>query len=300
MGNLALTIVGAGASLLSIGLGALYALQEHLLYFPNMPTRDYEETPRDYLMAYDDASILTQDGVLLHAWLIKQPDPTAAPTLLYFHGNAGNIAHRLKDARSMYSMVRCNILMLSYRGYGESQGRPGEKGFVVDAQAALQYVQMHPEVGNTPVFAFGRSIGGAVALALADRQDSNRQPIRGLILENTFTSINAMIDVVMPPYLGFLKWMNRNRWESRRRIESMQTPILFISGLQDELVPPAHMQELFKAATQSRYKKIELIANGTHNDTWFRGGNAYYFAIADFVDHVRRKLAPSADASCDA
>jgi hypothetical protein len=187
------------------------------------------------------------------------------------------------DVRSFYESG-FNVLMVSYRGYGNSEGRPSESGLKLDARAALMYAQDRADVLDTKrIFIFGRSIGGAVAIATAAA--AKPREVAGIVIENSFTSIDDMIDVVLPP-LKLVKCFNRNRWNSMQMITTLETPMLFISGLRDQLVPPKHMQDLYDAAVKCRRREFHTVANGTHNDTWFRGGSAYRAAIRNFVAAV--------------
>ncbi|KAG8986524.1 hypothetical protein FRB90_003951 [Tulasnella sp. 427] len=169
---------------------------------------------------------------------------TSRPTVLIFHANAGNLGHRLPLARLFYDQMRCNVFMLSYRGYGLSEGSPSEKGLRTDAQAALDFVLEHPLLKETPIIVFGQSIGGAVSIDLASR---NPDAIHALILENTFTSIPDLIPTVMP-YLSSVSFLCHQVWPSSTSIAKIppSTPMLMISGLQDELVPPSHMKRLWE------------------------------------------------------
>ncbi|KAK4527919.1 hypothetical protein GAYE_SCF46G5852 [Galdieria yellowstonensis] len=268
----AVTLIGSAAA-------GLYIFQENLLYHPSIPTRRYEENPNDYLMAYRDIFLETEDSIRIHCWLVLQSNSRNAPTFLYFHGNAGNISHRLSDVQHFYSKVGCNVFMVSYRGYGESEGRPSEKGIRLDADAALRFIRSCELVDPRQIFVFGRSIGGAVAIYLAHKF---QRELRGVVVENTFTSIDDMIDYVLPA-LRWCKFLNRNKWNSAALVPALTCPILFLSGLRDELVPPKLMQQLYNLATRSAYRQMVTFADGTHNDTWFRGGSAYYDAIATFV-----------------
>eukprot|EP00871_Galdieria_phlegrea_P001398 jgi/Galph1/2259/GphlegSOOS_G950.1 len=272
----------AGVTLLGSALAGLYIFQENLLYHPNIPTRKYEETPSDYLMTYRDIFLETEDGTRIHGWLVLQPNSRKVPTFVYFHGNAGNISHRLSDVQHFYSKVGCNVFMVSYRGYGDSEGRPSEKGIKLDAHAAFRFARSCEMIDPRQLFLFGRSIGGAVVIALAHRF---QKEIRGIVVENTFTSIDDMIDHVLP-VLQWFKFLNRNKWNSATLVPSLTVPILFLSGLRDELVPPRLMRQLYESATSSKYHQLVTFADGTHNDTWFRGGSAYYDAISSFVEKV--------------
>lgn len=166
------------------------------------------------------------------------------PTVMIFHANAGNLGHRLPLARLFYDQMRCNVFMLSYRGYGLSEGSPSEKGLRMDAQAALDFVLEHPLLKETPILLYGQSIGGAVAIDLASR---NPDAIHALILENTFTSIPDLIPTVLP-YLSSVSFLCHQVWPSSTSIAKIptSTPILMISGLEDEVVPPIHMKKLWE------------------------------------------------------
>ncbi|KAK4529465.1 hypothetical protein CCYA_CCYA01G0322 [Cyanidiococcus yangmingshanensis] len=311
---MALLVPILGATLGIAGLlgGALYLKQEKLLYLPQIPSRRYEAYPDQFEgLSYQDVTLLAGDGTRIHAWLVQpvRVDTEKRPrvTVVYFHGNAGNLSHRLPDVRNLVAFCRCNVLMVSYRGYGESTGSPSEQGFKMDASAALDFclnaskaaesgesgIATAPE-NNSPmcridsdlVYVFGRSIGGAVALWLARKYGSK---VRGVIVENTFTSVNDMIDVVFPRGLRWLKRLNRNQWNSLALVSKIRPPVLFISGRQDELVPPAQMDALYNAchAGSCMLCRMVYIRNGTHNDTWYRGGEQYYQAIADFIQETR-------------
>ncbi len=213
---------GIGASVVA----GLYAFQEKLLYHPSIPTREYENTPADFNLPYRDVDFVAADGTRLHAWLIMQEHaPRSAATFIYFHGNAGNIGHRLHDVQEWYSRGY-NLFMVSYRGYGNSEGEPSEKGLAMDADAAVSYLsEQEDEVNRERIYLFGRSIGGAVAMAAASGKYANR--IRGMVIENSFTSIDEMIDVVLPA-LRFFKFLNRNKWNNKKRLKDVKAPTLFI------------------------------------------------------------------------
>ncbi|GAB0498796.1 hypothetical protein MMPV_010149 [Pyropia vietnamensis] len=316
-------IAATGAiSLVGATIGALVLFQERLLYHPGIPSRAHEGNPADYGLTFSDVPLVAADGTLLHAWLLHAPSPgggrlgssgpagrrrAAGPaTVLYFHGNAGNISHRLPDAVRWVRDVGVHVLLVSYRGYGQSQGSPTEAGLRQDAQAALDWALAGgggggrsrqrvpaPAIDPSRVWVFGRSLGGAVGLALAA---ANPPPaLAGVIVENTFTSINSMIDVVLPP-LRWAKPLNRNVWDSAGVVGRLDLPMLFMSGADDELVPPRMMKALYERATAGGWgrKKMVVIAGGTHNDTWYVGGDAYYSAIREFVERAASAAASAA------
>jgi pimeloyl-ACP methyl ester carboxylesterase len=240
-----------------IFVGVLYYNQESLLYFPNPPgfpvTPDQNPlgfaSPDEYTndgkfisknrktsvkpeekIQFEEKMVETEDGIQIHTWLLLQEDNEINhhPTLIYFHGNAGNMGFRLKNAVDMFSKVKMNILMMDYRGYGRSSGKPTEKGLKQDADSVLKYAASHPKLKGCPVIVFGRSLGGAVAFYLANKFP---ELVHGIVVENTFLSIGAMVDILMP-FLSPLKSLVLNiDWGSDSIIGNILQPIFFISGI---------------------------------------------------------------------
>jgi abhydrolase domain-containing protein 13 len=120
---------------------------------------------------------------------------------------------------------------------------------------------------------FGRSLGGAVSLYLAEKFPDW---VQGVIVENTFLSVSAMVDALMPFLVPIKQFVLNIKWNSDEKIAAVKQPILFISGDADELVPPAHMQALYALAAASVHRDFYSVTGGTHNDTWERGGVEYY------------------------
>ncbi|CAO3650107.1 unnamed protein product [Mucor hiemalis] len=187
----------------------------------------------------------------MHNYIILQPDvgkARRAPTILYFHvkttakiANAGNMGHRLPIAKILHNRFECNVVMLSYRGYGKSEGSPNEKGLRIDAQTMLDFVRGHHILKDTPLVAYGQSIGGAVAIDLVSR---NEDSFSGLMIENTFLSLPKLIPSVMP-FLKHFTFLCHQQWASEKSIRHIvKTPILFLAGAKDELIPPFHMAPL--------------------------------------------------------
>ncbi|KAI9261579.1 Alpha/Beta hydrolase protein [Phascolomyces articulosus] len=208
-------------------------------------------------------------------------DPKEAsdvPTILYFHANAGNMGHRLPIAKVFHERHRCNVVMLSYRGYGLSEGKPNEKGLRIDAQTLLDYVQAHPILKKTLLIAYGQSIGGAVAIDLVSR---NEDCFSGLIVENTFLSVPKLIPHVLP-VLKHFTFLCHQHWPSENSVKKIQkTPVLFLSGACDELVPPHHMRRLFDQCSSRVSKDWVQFPHGMHNDTCMQTG--YFTAIGNFL-----------------
>eukprot|EP00698_Gefionella_okellyi_P010293 TRINITY_DN2663_c0_g1_i1.p1 TRINITY_DN2663_c0_g1~~TRINITY_DN2663_c0_g1_i1.p1 ORF type:complete len:299 (-),score=49.36 TRINITY_DN2663_c0_g1_i1:46-942(-) len=265
-------------AVLAVSLGALFKFQSRLLYFPQMPTRDHIAEPHHYHMQHEDVQFQAKDGEKLHGWLLRDADKSPrAGTMIYFHGNAGNISMRLAHAAPFVRRYGMNVFLVSYRGYGKSTGIPSETGLRMDAQAALDYIRARDDLNRDKIVLFGESLGGAVTLDLASR---NSDALAGVIVENTFTSIADMIDTVMP-IMKLFKPLATERWRSLEDcIPTITAPILFVSGLSDELVPAAQMAKLH-TASKSADKTLLTFEGGDHNGTWMRPG--YFEQIGEWL-----------------
>ncbi|ETI54671.1 hypothetical protein, variant 3 [Phytophthora nicotianae CJ01A1] len=222
-----------------------------------------------------------KDGVKINAWLMKQKEHTTRPTLIFFHGNAGNIGYRLPNAVQLFRKVGVNVLLVDYRGFGHSEGTPSEEGIKLDAEAVLDAMHARTDIDSSKLVAFGRSLGGAVSVYLAEKEPSR---VAAVVLENTFLSISAMVDALMP-FLSYVKpLVLRMDWNNERAIQKIKQPILFIAGMQDELVPHSHMEKLRSLAASSQRVVWFPVPGGTHNDSWLRGGDKYYSELRQFLD----------------
>lgn len=254
-------------------------------YFPEiggLPRRP-KDNPRNYRspeehgVPFEDHYIACSDGVAIHAWLLKYRDDS--PTILFFHGNAGNIGLRLPNALQMMRNLQANIMMVEYRGYGDSDSvPPTEEGLKLDALAALDFTARH--LPKSSIYAFGRSLGGAVAIDLAMKRPDK---LAGVIVENTFTSISDMVDCLMPWLAPIKPFVLTIGWNSKQALAASRPklPFLFLAGGQDELVPHSHMLELYRLAPVGSI--LHIIPNGTHNESWLRGGVEYWDAWRRFL-----------------
>ncbi len=285
--NTSTTFVG----IVGLVLALLYKFQDNMLYFPDIPgmqchsPKDNPEGYRDPMesgnVPYENVMIPTSDGEKIHAWLMLQKHNAAnSPTLIYFHGNAGNMGFRVPNGIEMYARCGLNILMMDYRGFGDSSGVPNEKGIEMDADAVLKFALNHPKLVGSPIILFGRSLGGAVSISLAHR---NPGLIAAIVVENTFLSISAMVDVLLP-WVSFAKnLVLRIGWDNEARIGDLTCAMLFISGDADELVPPPQMKKLYDLATKSSFRDFYSILGGGHNDSFLKAGVTYYRRLRDFV-----------------
>ncbi|KAL8641547.1 MAG: hypothetical protein Q9228_001667 [Teloschistes exilis] len=260
-----------------------------IIYPRNLPlgARTEEGLPRPDrfgISDYEDVRFPTPDGETLNAFFIRPSNKRIAKklTILMFHGNAGNIGHRVPIAKVLEEHIGCNVFMLEYRGYGLSTGTPDEDGINIDTQTALDYIRNQDETRNDKIIVYGESIGGACAIRLvANSQDAG--DVLGLILINTFTSIRKLIPSAFPP-AKYIAFMCHQYWNSEEVLpEITKIPILFMSGLKDEIVPPSHMKELY-AGCRTRKKIWRDFPNGTHNETL---AEPYFF---DYIVHFVREL----------
>jgi abhydrolase domain-containing protein 13 len=190
-----------------------------------------------HLHDYEDLRLATRDGQRLAAFYIRAPAGARRSnvTVLMFHGNAGNIGHRLPIVRMLIHSVGCNVFMLEYRGYGMSTGEPDEAGINIDAQTALDYLRSREDTRTHSLIVYGQSLGGAVSTRLvAKNQDGGN--VAGLVLENTFLSMRKLIPSVIPP-AKYLAMLCHQVWPSENYMPRIRVPILFLSGMQDEIVP---------------------------------------------------------------
>ncbi|OMJ93573.1 hypothetical protein SteCoe_3408 [Stentor coeruleus] len=263
----------------------LYFYQDKMIYQPNpvminLPTPDLNpegyRNPGERGIPYQDEFIQTSDGFRIHAWFMKRPEQDAA-TIIYFHGNAGNLGFRLDIYETLYKTVKTNVLAVSYRGYGYSEGKPNEIGLNLDSEAVMKHI-FDSSVNKNKIFVFGASLGGAVAIYVAQKFPN----IRGIMIENTFTSLPELVDHLMPKIAWMKSLILRNYWPSIQRLPFVNCKILFIAGVKDELIPHAHMLELYKIAKDEQ-KEIFLIQDGDHNMSWKIAGPEFSVRVESFI-----------------
>lgn len=244
-----------------------FLFQKRLTFFPE---RGLSASPRDAGLLFEDVSVVAEDGVRLHAWWVPHAEARAA--VLFFHGNAGNISHRL-DTLRFWHELGFSILIFDYRGYGDSEGEISESGTQTDARAVWRYLT--DVRGHAPgeIVLFGRSLGAAVAIELATHVHS-----AGLIVESAFTTMADMARRAYP-WLP-VRWLLRMRFESLQRIQQIDTPKLFVHSTDDEVVPYDMGRTLFEAA---RGPKRFVPIHGTHGDGWLQSGTVYRDGVAAFV-----------------
>ncbi len=249
----------------------LYLLQPKMLY---IPYKGIEAVPSEVGLQYEDVVFDTEDGLQIYGWYVPCAD--ARHTLLFCHGNAGNISHRL-DSLSIFNTLGMNCLIFDYRGYGQSQGKPTEKGTYLDARAAYDWLVSQKAVQPKSIVLFGRSLGAAVACQLATEIDCD-----GLVLESAFTSF-ADIGKHYYPILP-VKTFARFDYDTLGKISQVHCPILVIQSPQDEIIPYSMGQKLYDAAGQpKRFLQIQ----GDHNEGFLESKALYLNGWTDWLGSLQ-------------
>ncbi len=264
-----LVIVGGYCAL------ALYVflMQPKLIYYPGVPGRTLEATPAVIGMDYEELTLSTTDGEQLHAWFI--PHPQARATLLFAHGNAGNISHRL-DSIQVFHDLGLNVLIFDYRGYGQSTGKPGENGTYRDADAAWAYLTETRGIDPGKIILFGRSLGAAVIADLATRTVP-----AGVILESAFLSVPDMAATIYP-WLP-VRWLASYRYDNGDKVTRITQPLLIIHSRGDEIIPFEQGERLFRQASEPK-QFLEL--RGRHNDGFYVSRDEYLAALGAFLERI--------------
>jgi uncharacterized protein len=266
-------VIGASALtgflVLLIGLGGC-RLDREFIYHPDRPI---PATPEAAGLPYEDVYYKTVDGVRLNGWFV--PSSGSTEVLIWFHGNAGNIGHRVENLRRMHDELGVSVFIFDYREYGRSEGSVSEEGTYEDARASLEYLKSRTGLSSERIIYFGRSLGSAVAVELA-----LEAPPRALILESPMTSIRDMARAVLP-YLptGFLI---QTEYDSLSKIGKIHRPVLILHGDGDDVVPFEQGRRLFERANEP--KTFYTIPGASHNNTYLVGGKPYWEAWKKFLN----------------
>ena len=256
----------------------IWARQAHFIF---RPERDISNTPADYQLPFEDVFVTVKEvsdqKERIHAWWIPSDDQKNR-TLIYLHGSALNIAANITHARR-FRNLGFSVLLVSYRGYGKSDGIfPNEDQVYSDARAAWVYLVNERDIEPGSVYIYGHSLGGAVAIQLA----LDHPEAAGLIVESAFTSIPDMARV-MPKYRMLpISLIVNQRFDSINKVEQLQVPVLYIHGTNDTLVPYEMSRKLFEQTASP--KRLKFIPGGGHNNSAAVGGEAYLEAVREFVE----------------
>ena len=251
---------------------ALFFLQGHLVFYPS---RDVFVTPATAGLEFEDVWMRSANGERVHGWWL--PGAPDALALIFFHGNAGNVSHRLESLQ-IFRRLGLQVLIIDYRGFGLSDGAPGERATYEDAELAWRHVTESRAIPADRVVLFGRSLGGGVATWLA----SQHEPA-GLMLESTFSSVPDLASQIYPIFP--VRWLARIRYPTRERLAQVRCPVLIVHSADDELIPYSHGEALYAAAATS---KTFLRLRGGHNDGFLTSGSDYTDGLRRFLDKLTK------------
>jgi fermentation-respiration switch protein FrsA (DUF1100 family) len=252
----------------SLILVIVYFRQERMLYFPE---KEIWQTPDNISLNYDEINFKTKDGVNISGWYI--PAEKEKGVLLFCHGNAGNISHRL-DSIKIFNSLNLSVLIFDYRGYGKSEGKPSEFGTYLDAEAVWDYLVNVKRKSSESIILFGRSLGGAVAAEIAMRKKT-----AALIIESCFTSVPDL-GKTFYPWLP-IKFLSKFKYSTIDKIGSINCPKLIIHSPEDEIISFRHGEVLYEKAFQP---KDFLKIKGGHNEGFLLSGKTYSDGIKMFLE----------------
>lgn len=253
------------------GLAALlFLFQDSLAYYPQIG-REIYATPREHGLDYEPLSLATPDGERLDAWLV--PAPRSRGVVLFLHGNAGNLSHRM-DSIVMFHRLGYSVLIFDYRGYGRSTGKPSEAGLYRDAQTAWDHLTRQRGIPPGRIVIFGESLGGAMAAWLAARERPG-----ALVLSSVLISAPELA-ADLYPWLP-TRWLLRMRYDTRAALAEARCPVLVAHSPNDEIIPFRHGQTLFEAAAEP---KVFLPLAGGHNDGFIFMRAEWVNVLAGFLN----------------
>ena len=244
----------------------LYIKQPAMVFYP---LAEVDVTPKDWGLSYEDVELSLKNNIKISGWYL--PHVQADKTVLFFHGNGGNISHR-GDSLYIFHKLKFNVLIIDYVGYGNSEGIPSEQDLYQSANAAWQYLVSIKKTKPENIIIFGRSLGGAVAVDLASRVKAG-----GLILESTFSSVRDLVEIAFPILSPFIYL--RYSFDSLSKIKNISVPTLVIHSPEDGVIPFELGVKLFKGLNT---EKDFLQIRGSHNDGFMQSISSYIPSIRTF------------------
>lgn len=256
------------------GLFFLYVryLESKSIFFPS---KVIEAIPSEFNLAFDDVYLLTADSVKIHGWFI--PYDGAKYTLLFCHGNGGNISNRF-DKIFFFRQLKLNILIIDYHGYGKSSGKPSESAIYLDAKAALEYLTEQRNISLSNIILYGESLGAAAVIDVASKVNP-----AALIVEGAFSSGRDMGKILYPYFPDFVF---PNIFDSIRKVKEVKAPILFIHSRDDEVIPFGLAKKLYNAVSGPK-QFVEI--SGAHNDSVIVSKEKCLAEINKFIRELKKQ-----------
>lgn len=240
------------------------------------PTREIEYLPNQMGLEFEEIFFKTSDNLDINGWFISRPN--ARYTLLFCHGNAGNISHRLEKLKFFHSLG-LNIFIFDYRGYGKSEGSPSENGIYQDTLACYQYL-LSRKIAPEQIIGFGESLGSTAIIDLAFQKE-----LGGLIIEGGFSSAKDMVRAIYSPLLPY--WIFASRFDNLNKIKSVKTSKLIIHSINDEIIPYKLGRRLYEFAAEP---KEFLQIHGGHNLCFFESSDILKEKISNFINQLQKDL----------
>ncbi len=248
---------------------SIRSIEKKSLYYP---LREIDGTPRDIGLDYEDVRVMTRDGVRISGWFI--PSGSSRATLIFSHGNGGNISHRLEKIKILNGLG-LDVLIFDYRGYGGSKGSPSEKGLYLDAEAVYDYLVNQKKIPARKIVGYGESLGGAVIIDLAGKHE-----LGGIIVEGAFSSVRDIAKRYFPLVPSFVY---KTTFDSYKKIRNVGYPKLHIHSTADEVVPFDLGEKLFDNASEPK-EFVKL--HGGHNDSFIISQDVFASKIDSFIQSL--------------
>ena len=277
-----ISLLTVAASIYVLLALTLYLLQGKMVFLSNLPGRALTASPGNIGLEYEDVYLTTSDDERLHGWYA--PASKSKGVVLFFHGNAGNISHRL-DSIGIFQQLGLDTFIIDYRGYGQSTGKTTEQGTYLDAQAAWSYLVEKRGIPADRIIIFGRSLGGAIGTWLG----AQHAPA-AVIIESSFTSGVDMARRLYP-FLP-VRLITRLRYPVAQYASRLECPVLVVHSRNDEIIPFAMGQSIFAAVKQ---RKSFLELRGDHNNGFYISRHDYFEGMNSFIESVLGPGGPPAD-----
>jgi hypothetical protein len=255
----------------------LFLFQRSVIYYPHKLDKQFRFPP--YVPGLEEVFITCDDGCVINGLFV--PGRTDKPTVLIFHGNAGNITHRDFLLRE-FSRLGCAVLLIDYHGYGKSEGTPTEINLYGDARASLEWLATRKKVMPDRMVLYGESLGCGVAIELA-----TRHRFRGLVLVTAFRNLASIAGYHFPFTLFPASLILKDRFDNQAKIARVHAPLLFLHGTADEIVDVHDSAALYELANPP--KQRHLFAGADHNGLPFHDPGAYWSIIGEWLEQTEEK-----------